>query len=380
MPPVVPHITTIEKVEELQQHTAAIEALAENAIEPNVFYEPWYLQSALKHFAAPEVAIVLIWNNQLQSTEALIGLFPIENHRSYHRLPLSYSKLWRHQQTFLTTPLVHKKFADQSINTFLEWYDKAVPAQWFMQFSGIAGDGEFYRELVRTLSRNGRSWSEGGCHERAFVQSQLTAADYSDKLIARKVKKELRRKRKQLEDLGRVARLTFQDRPDAVFWRDELYRLEMSGWKGRNGTAIGCRENTKAFFSDVITEAANRDKLSAMALTVDDKVVAVKLNMQSGRGLFALKIAYDEEFARFSPGSILEYEFLQHFLNDHGAEWMDSCADPSTRMLNELLRQRRIIRCVNVATRDWRSTAWVTAMSAAHSLYRMFFSKTGDKA
>ena len=83
-----------------------------------------------------------------------------------------------------------------------------------------------------------------------------------------------------------------------------------------------------------------------LALHVDGRPIAHKLNFLSGPGSFAFKIAFDEEYARYSPGVLLEWENIRRLHAQSKVKWMDSCADPSHPMFDRLLADRRTIQDV----------------------------------
>jgi hypothetical protein len=78
-----------------------------------------------------------------------------------------------------------------------------------------------------------------------------------------------------------------------------------------------------------------------LGLRLAGKWIALKCNFLSGEGSFAFKIAYDEDYARFSPGTLLELENIRRFHARPGLRWMDSCAEPDHFMVNRLWVDRR---------------------------------------
>ena len=48
-----------------------------------------------------------------------------------------------------------------------------------------------------------------------------------------------------------------------------------------------------------------------LALRLDGAPIAMKFNVEAGDGAFALKVAFDEAYARFSPGVALEIESIR---------------------------------------------------------------------
>lgn len=98
-------------------------------------------------------------------------------------------------------------------------------------------------------------------------------------------------------------------------------------------------------------------------MTAGGTTVAMKCNLLAGDAVFCFKIAFDEEWARFSPGVLLEVENVERF---HAGEatWMDSCADPDNAMINRLWPDRRristlLVPCGGVFGQSSRSGARV---------------------
>ena len=70
----------------------------------------------------------------------------------------------------------------------------------------------------------------------------------------------------------------------------------------------------------------------------------------AGDGSFAFKTAYDERFARYSPGALLELDSLAQLEALPAARWMDSCASPDNSLINRISNGRRAIQTVIIAT------------------------------
>ena len=74
----------------------------------------------------------------------------------------------------------------------------------------------------------------------------------------------------------------------------------------------------------------------------------MKCSIRGGRGVFAFKIAYREDFRRFSPGVQLELETIHRLHQNRDIQWMDSCAEPNHAMIDHLWAERRTIQTVTV--------------------------------
>ena len=84
-----------------------------------------------------------------------------------------------------------------------------------------------------------------------------------------------------------------------------------------------------------------------LRLTLDGKVIAMLINFMTPPGGFAFKIAFDEDYARFSPGVLIKIENLK-VLGRPDIEWMDSCAVENHPMINSLWAERREIVRITV--------------------------------
>ncbi|HEY6402118.1 MAG TPA: GNAT family N-acetyltransferase, partial [Blastocatellia bacterium] len=131
-------------------------------------------------------------------------------------------------------------------------------------------------------------------------------------------------------------------------------------WKGQENTAIASDESDLSYFRSIAKEAFRRGRLSMLALRLDGRPIAYKCDFLAGRGMFTFRIAYDENYARNSPGMLLEIENVRRLHDRSQIEWVDSCNDSFSFMFNRLWPARRTILDVVVgAGKTWGD--WVVA-------------------
>jgi hypothetical protein len=70
----------------------------------------------------------------------------------------------------------------------------------------------------------------------------------------------------------------------------------------------------------------------------------MKQILRDGEGAFIFKIAYDESFAKYSPGVLLELDHLRSWQDGRQTLWMDTCASPRHSLFNLISNERRMIR------------------------------------
>jgi CelD/BcsL family acetyltransferase involved in cellulose biosynthesis len=134
---------------------------------------------------------------------------------------------------------------------------------------------------------------------------------------------------------------------DITLWCDDFLKLEASGWKGRSGSALAIDEATNAFFCAALTGARAQSHLEMLRLSLDGRPIAMLVNFVTPPGSFSFKIAFDEDYARFSPGVLIQIENLA-VLDRNEIAWMDSCAVSDHSMINSLWGERRSIVRVTV--------------------------------
>jgi CelD/BcsL family acetyltransferase involved in cellulose biosynthesis len=91
---------------------------------------------------------------------------------------------------------------------------------------------------------------------------------------------------------------------------EEGFRVEALGWKGGRGTAIASGEETTRFYTGLARWAASVGWLRLAFLRLDGRAIAFQLDLESRSRYYSLKIGYDPEFERFSPGKLLAYTMV----------------------------------------------------------------------
>lgn len=93
---------------------------------------------------------------------------------------------------------------------------------------------------------------------------------------------------------------------------DEVFRVEGAGWKGRSGTALLSSERVRRFITRYSERACDRGALRVCFLEVKGIPIATILGVEEGQRFWVLKIGYDEQWARCSPGIQLTMETIKY--------------------------------------------------------------------
>lgn len=333
--------------------------LAANASEPNAFMERWFVSAGAAHLA-PKAGRLLA----IREGEQLIGLLPLVAEPRYGRLPLAHVENWLHYHCFLGGPLLRRGHEAQAWAAILDALDTDPQSRGLIHLTGIVEDGPIHRALLAVANR--------ACDtvhriERALLESDLSPTDYYESTVRKKKRKEIKRLQSRLAELGTVTTTRLAGRDALPGWIDTYLALEKSGWKGRAGSALASEPHTAAFFRDAVTGAFDAGKLELLRLDLDDKPLAMLVNFLTAPGSFSFKTAFDEEFARYSPGVLIQLQNLA-ILDNPAIAWMDSCAAADHPMIDSLWGERRGIVRVTLPLAGWRSRALFRAARAVERL------------
>ncbi len=341
-------------IAELERYVPAWEDLAEAALEPNVFYEPWMLLPAVRAFGADSrLLFVLVFDGNAPSSPdacRLLGVFPFERRRSDSWLPVRTLRLWKHQHCYLGVPLLRADAAADCLTALFAWLATDSRGAALVEFPQITAGGPFDAVLTDSLHEHGRPAFIANPFQRALLRPRKDGRPRPEEVLSGGRRKSLRSKERRLAEQGPVAYVPLEDGGDVESWIEDFLRCEASGWKARAGTALACSAADQAYFRTVVTTACQRGQLAALALQCGGRPVALRCTFLAGAGAFAFKTAHDEAFAQYAPGVLLEAETLFQLHTLPGVDWVDSCTAPDNFLLNRLWPERRAIQTVLAPT------------------------------
>lgn len=315
-------------------------ALADTASEPNPFYHPALLEPALRCLNSnAQVRIIEVRDH----TGLPIGLMPLETKAHHGRYPVANVTNWMHGQCFYGAPLIRKGYELRAWDGILHQLDEEKGAGLFLHLDGLDADGPVAAALEQCCALEGRGIKRIATHERAMLRSDLDPDAYWQTQVRAKKRKELRRLVNRLEDLGTVTHRSLSGADDVAQWVEDFLVLERAGWKGAEGTALASNAETRAYFYEATTRAAASGMLEMLRIELEGAPIAMLVNFRMGSGAFSYKIAFDERYARFSPGVLIEIDALRAALTDSSLDWSDSCAAPNHPMIDGLWGERRTI-------------------------------------
>ena len=114
-----------------------------------------------------------------------------------------------------------------------------------------------------------------------------------------------RNRAKRLEAAGPVSFERARTPTDLAPALEEAFAVSRRSWKGRQGTAIGGREDHRAFFRALVRRFGLSGECEVALLRVSGDAVAYRIGLRQGELFLECDIAFDEARRAFSPGTLL---------------------------------------------------------------------------
>ena len=309
--------------------------LAARATEPNPFFEPEYVLPLARGVGELGSVQLLV----VAEADEWRACLPIHRGR-FHHMPLPSVSAWRGHYLYglLGTPLVDPERPAEALDALLRAL-LATRGIWFAGIDTVSLDGPLAPALEQVLGalRPRPTYLER--YERAALRRRPEATYLEESLSAKK-RKELRRQRRRLgEALEGEPEIVERAGEDAAY--DEFIALEAAGKMSDHGVVLAADPGHAQFFREMCREFAAIGRLQVPSLQVAGQTVAIQVNLIAGDTIYGIKIAYDEQWAAYSPGIQLEVEMVAAFHERSDARLVDSCAAPNNVTFNRLWPDRR---------------------------------------
>ncbi|MTW14353.1 GNAT family N-acetyltransferase [Pseudoduganella eburnea] len=150
----------------------------------------------------------------------------------------------------------------------------------------------------------------------ALVTARLTIQGSFDdywQARSRNLRNNLGKQRKRLQREGIVPRLEVVREEAAVAQAIADYgRLESSGWKGREGTAVHADNAQGHFYRKMLEAFCRRGQGCILRYWFGEQLAAMNLCIEDGDSLIVLKTSYDEQLeGHYSPAFLLREDTLR---------------------------------------------------------------------
>ncbi len=321
-------------ISRLQLETGPWLDLIKRTLEPNVFLEPAFAFPAAARIGPQDVGVLTV-----HAGKEMLALLAghVENR------PVPVFVAWTHPYAPLSGPLLDRQSSAETVPALMAALRELPGAPKAALFPLLPETGVAARLIGLHLAGRGQTATRFNVHKRAVLMRDEVDGPAT---VSPGKRKELRRQRRRLSELGHVDHEVASAPRDVRSAVIDFIELEARGWKGRAGTAVARDSEAAQFMIDAVVGLARERKARVDRLSLDGKPIAATIILYSGDYGWFWKIAYDEEFARYSPGVQIAADLTDVLATDKSLALVDSCAVADHPMIDHLWPDR-------IAVADW---------------------------
>jgi len=288
--------------------------LFESAPDARFYHHPHWLRSIADHLTPGDLNIAFVsTEDQLRMVVPLCDskgirrrLHPTHDHLSLNDILINPATSENPQDLFTCINAALCEIGD----TWVDWQISNVPGNSAL-INALTRTDQTLKETELSATANEQSidCTDATGNWQAKTTRQSASFDCTSEACPPhgKLKRNLRRLRKQMVDTGelRVEQVTEPAQLANAF--EHFLKIEASGWKGQgeDATAISANPALVSFYSAMLSPVDRGITPEINLLWSGKQCVAAQYGLRTDKCLSLLKIGYNEDFARFSPGYLL---------------------------------------------------------------------------
>jgi CelD/BcsL family acetyltransferase involved in cellulose biosynthesis len=310
--------------------------LSSRAAEPNPFQEPDFLVPAAAHLpGGAEIEVLLA-----EEDDRAFACIPICSVWNWRGFPYPFITTQPLRTIECGTPLVDTERGAEGLASILSalFERRQIGRSRVLVLPQVTQSGPVFEALRTATTMTNLPFIVFESWERAFLRRRLEP--HSEQLVNPKLRRDLRRRSQRItEQLGTEPVLVDRTAdPEAV---KQLLCLEKSGYKGVAHIAMATHAGEPEFFAAICWSFAAAGRLHLLALEAGGQTLAMCVWLRDGDGLFLYKICYEERYARYGPGALMQIACMNYFHATTDASWMDTCTYRDNEMFLRLYADRR---------------------------------------
>lgn len=199
---------------------------------------------------------------------------------------------------------------------------KTVTGQSWDMFraTAVLCDGHLGKVISNRNPLNYTVFTQGRCAEMSIRNYDEAMAG-----LKKKFRGNLNNAKNKLERDGDARFVVEQSATRVRGMFDQFIELEMAGWKGdpsnprddyTTPSAIGLRETKHRFYTDVVEQFAGAGCAEISQLWLDNQLIGSLVCLILNDTCYILKVAYNEEAGRYSPGHLLIDHAYQRYARE----------------------------------------------------------------
>lgn len=339
-----------------------LDFLTYRVMEANVFFAPRFLAPAMPRLDERQIRLAVIRDEDARRSRVRL-LMPFSVEKPGFSVGPSILRVWSNPFGPLGTPLVDAEGAAETIDNLLEALarpEAKLPG--ILVLPDLRLNGRFTQLIKAVAIGRDLPLTVTNTFDRPMLESQEDGDAYLRSTISKNHLRDMRRQFRLLGELGHIS-YNVARQPEEIRRRmEEFLALEASGWKGRKRSAMVMDRFRAAFAREAITNLAEVDAVRIHTLDLNGVAIASMVVFIMAGEAYTWKTAYDERYARFSPGKLLLSDLTDWHLDDPNIERTDSCAVPDHPIMSRLWKEREEMGTLLIglrpnADRDTRQAA-----------------------
>lgn len=163
-------------------------------------------------------------------------------------------------------------------------------------------------------------------HIQAVHESPYFSIPQSSELLRKSLHRSTRSRtvkgEEALRKMGILEFCTHTTPKEVDSFVESVMQIERGSWKEKTGTSITCHPRQERFYRQLLPRLAQSDMLCTMLVRLDDRPIAYRFGVRTGKVFIDLKNSLIEEFEKHSVGHICHIATLESLIGK-GVETYD---------------------------------------------------------
>jgi hypothetical protein len=329
-----------------------LDFLSNRAMEPNVFFASRFLAPAMPRLEERDIRLAIIRDENADRSR-LRFLMPFSVEKPGFAIGAPIIRAWANPFGPLGTPLVDAENAAETIDHLFEALgseESQLPN--VLVLPEVRLRGPFAQMLKAIAISRNLAVQTANEHLRPMLESLKDGDTYLRAAIKSSHMREMRRQWGLIEKMGEVGYSVARQPREIRQRMEEFLLLEASGWKGKKRTAMLSDRYRAAFAREAVNNLAEIDAARIHTIDFQGKAIASMIVLLMNGEAYTWKTAYDEAFARFSPGKLLVAHLTEWHLDDANIVRSDSCGVPDHPIMSRFWTEREEMGTLIVGLRQ----------------------------
>jgi len=283
--------------------------LAESGINNPYLRHDWF-RIAFKYFEKKDKLFILL----VKDEDEVIAIAPfLISYEKYLGIPVKKVRFLENVHTPFQDIIIAQK-RQESLEAIVAFLKKNFRTWDILELKEIKENSENIK-ILEDLCTNenifhyqffmSRSW---------FIPTNMPWKDGLTK-IKPKVRRELNRRIRRIEKLGKISFQVITELKDIEKHLDIFFDFHEQTWKGK--------ERNAKFYYKIASEFSKKKEFILYYLCLNDRPIAYTFVLKFRNTLFCIKTTYDPSYYAFSSGTIMFHKILENSFRDKAIEKFD---------------------------------------------------------